>query len=331
MKYAGVVLLTILGGWGSLRSIHDRNAAVQQAQQAYQRADFARAAQLYKQAIQQFGAKDEAILLNLGHASSRAGQPVLARATYGQLLTSRSALVRSTAQQQLAVLATRKGDYAQALGLLRQALQTNPANALARYNYEVVSDYLTRRQQDPTIPPPTPADAPPSTDGQPDKSGGPSPAPQPRAGQGQPGQLDDTTQPQNPRNPAQPQPNQNGRRDPNQPSNQPGNSASGNFQPGQGAQRNVAQGSQPGNTRGLSSSPDGPAAAAGGTNSQPGTETAAPDEAQLQTQRARLQQMNLSSGQARQILEALSAAEQQYLQQLPRPATTKPDPNKPTW
>jgi tetratricopeptide (TPR) repeat protein len=330
MKHAGIMLLTLLGGLGGLRTIHDRNEAVQQAQAAYSRADFVRATQLYNKAVQELGATDEAILLNLGHASTRAGQTALARNAYGRLLTSRSAVVRSTAQQQLAVLATRKGDYAQALGLLRQALHTNPANALARYNYEVVSDYLTRRQQDPTIPPPAPAEAPPSTDGQPDKSAGPSPAPQPRAGQDRPGQLDDPNSPQDKQNPAQPQANPNGQHDPNQPSNQLGNSASGNFQPGQGEQRRVAQGSLPGNTRGFSSAPDGPEGR-GGTSSQPGTETAAPDEAQLQTQRARLQQMNLSSGQARQILEALSAAEQQYLQQLPRPATAKPDPNKPAW
>jgi tetratricopeptide (TPR) repeat protein len=330
MKYAVFFSLTLLGGWGSLSGIHDRNEAVQQAGQAYSRADYAQAAQLYRKAVQELGATDEAIILNLGHASARAGQTAVARTAYGQLLTSRSEVVRSTAQQQLAVLATRKGDYAQALGLLRQALQTNPGNALARHNYEVVSDYLTRRQQDPTIPPPAPADAPPGTDGQPDNSAGSSPTPQPRAGQDRPGQLDDPNSPQDKQNPAQSQANPNGQRNPNQPSNQLGNSASGNFQPGQGEQRRVAQGSQPGNVRGLSGAPDGPEVR-GGTSGQPGTEAAAPDEAQLQTQRARLQQMNLSSGQARQILQALSAAEQQYLQQLPRPATARPDPSKPAW
>ncbi|MBC6698928.1 tetratricopeptide repeat protein [Hymenobacter sp. BT190] len=330
MKYAGLLLVTILGGWGSLSSIHDRNEAVALAQRAYRRADFAQAAQLYNKAVQQLGATDEAILLNLGHASTRAGQTSLARAAYGQLLTSRSTEVRSAAQQQLALLATRKGDFAQALGLLRQALQTNPANAVARYNYEVVSDYLTRRQQDPTIPPPAPADASSGTNSRPERAAGQSSAPQPRAGQDQSGQLDDPERPQDRQNPAQPQRNPNGQRDPSQSSTQPGNSASGNFRPGQGMQRSVAQGSQPGNTRGLSSSAENPATA-GGTTGQPGTETATASEAQLQTQRARLQQMNLSSGQARQILEALSAAEQQYLQQLPRPATTKPDPSKPAW
>jgi hypothetical protein len=41
--------------------------------------------------------------------------------------------------------------------------------------------------------------------------------------------------------------------------------------------------------------------------------------------------MQLSPGRARQILESLGAAEQQYLQQLPRRAARKPASNKPAW
>lgn len=327
-------LLLLLGGmlvsWGGLHTINDRNQAVQRAQQAYQRAAYRQAAQLYGRAVQELGATDEAVVLNLGHASARAGQSATARAAYGRLLGSRSRLVRSVAQQQLAVLASRGGDYAQALSLLRQALQTNPTNAAARYNYEIISDYLTRRQQNPTIPPPATADAPPGTDGQPDPQPGQSRQPRPRPGQDRPGQLPDPAQLQDARNAAQPRPNQNGPRNPNQPTDQAGSVADGSFQPGPGAQRQVALGSQPGLTRGFSNQPSQDGAPAGASG-QPGTDNAALDEAQLQTQRARLQQMNLSSGQARQVLEALSAAEQQYLQQLPRRATTKPDPSKPAW
>lgn len=323
------LLLVLLGGWGSLTRIHDLNEAVRQAGQAYKAGRFAVAARLYKEAVRH-NPSDEAVLLNLGHASAQSGQAAEARATYGRLLTSRNATVRSIAQQQLAVLASRKGDYVQALGLLRQALQANAANMGARYNYEVISDYLARRQTNPDIPPPATDDSPPSTDGQPDKAPAPSQAPQPRAGQGQQGQLNDPNQPQNPNSAPQSRPDQQGRQDPNRPSDQAGSTANSNFQPGQGAERNVAQGTEPGTTRGFSNQPTGPRANAGSSR-QPGTEAAALDESQLQTQRARLQQMNLSSGQAQQVLDALSAAEQQYIQQLPRSSPGKPDPKKPAW
>jgi tetratricopeptide (TPR) repeat protein len=329
MRLLALLVLLLLSGWGGLTRIHDRNEAVQAAQRAYQRGDFGAAASLYRKAVQQLGTTDETVLLNLGHASARAGLPAEARAAYGRLLTSRTPAMRSVAQQQLAVLATARGDYAQALSLLRQALLANPANTGARYNYEVVSDYLARRQDDPGIPPPATTDNP-EADSNPDKKQDPTRQPQPREGRGQQNQLDDPTRPQDPRNAPQQRPDQRGQRDAGRPSRDAGNSADGGIRPGQGLERPMARGTEPGNTRGFSDEATGPEAP-NGSSRRTGTEAAALDEAQLQTQRTRLQQMNLSTGQARQLLEALNAAEQQYLQQLPRPSTKKPDPNKPAW
>jgi hypothetical protein len=92
----------------------------------------------------------------------------------------------------------------------------------------------------------------------------------------------------------------------------------------------VASGSKPGNVRGLSDYGRGEEAT-DGRSRRAGTEVADLDETQLQTQRARLQQMQLSTGRARQILESLGAAEQQYLQQLPRRAVRKQASDKPAW
>ncbi|SNR32848.1 hypothetical protein [Hymenobacter mucosus] len=329
MKISLVSSLLLLGLWGGLTKIHDRNLAIQQAGQAYFHHDFTSAAQAYKEATFELGASAEAVWLNLAHATAQDGRPQEARAYYGRLLSSKTPAVRSTAAQQLAVLAAGQGDYAQALALLRQALLAAPANADARYNYEVLHDFLTRRAADPHMPPP-------GTDGNPtEPTKGPSernPTRQPQAQPGtmQQGQLNDPTQPQNPQNASESRENSNGQRDPNRPSTTPGNSAAGSFQPGKGEQRNVAQGSQPGSVQGLSNEETGPEAT-GGVSRRAGTEQAAADEAQVQTQRARLQQMNLSSGQARQLLEALGAAEQQYLQQLPHQPTRKAEKGKPGW
>jgi len=315
------------GGLDRLTRIHRRNTAVQEAQAAYQRQDFVAAARTYQAAVEQYGATEEAVVLNLAHACWQAGQPALARAYYGRLLTSSTRAVRSVAQQQLALLASEQGEYAQAVRLLRQALLSSPTNAEARYNYELLRDYLARRQQSPGIPPPA---APPTT---PEKK---KPTPpqeqqqqQKEAETGQQGQRNDPTQPDDPRNAPQPRTDRNGRSDANQPGAAPGSTARGGFRPGSGTRREVATGSAPGSERGLSNDENG-LTAQQGRSRRAGTDLAT-DEAQLQTQRARLEQMSLNPAKARQLLDALSNAEQQYLQQLPRKAEKKPDSDKPAW
>ncbi|MCB2376625.1 hypothetical protein LGH70_03470 [Hymenobacter sp. BT635] len=319
-----LLLLLVLADWTSLTRIRDRNQAVEQAQQAFGRGEFARSAQFYQRAVDELGgAKDESLLLNMGHAYARAGRAQQARAAYGRLVGSRQAPMRSIARQQLAVLAAQKGEYAQAVGLLRQALLADPTNAQARYNYEVLRDYLARAPNEPRIPP---ASQPKGAD---DKKGEEkSRANQP--GQDQPGQLDDPTQAPDPRNSPAPRPAPRGQRDPSQTGTGLGNQTADNFQAGTGQQQRVAQGREPGTTRGLDMAAEDTQRNQAASR-QAGTEQASRNDTQLQTQRERLQQMNLSAGQARQLLDALRTAEEQYLQQMPHRATRKPDPKKPTW
>lgn len=330
MKIFCFLLLLLFGsadGLDRLTRIHHRNVAVRQAQAAYQRRDFTTAARAYQTAVEQYGATEEAVVLNLAHACWHAGQPALARAYYGRLLTSPTRAVRSVAQQQLALLASQRGEYAQAVRLSRQALLSSPTNAEARYNYELLRDYLARRQQSPGIPPPA---APPTA---PEKKK-PTPPQEQKQQQkeaeiGQQGQRNDPTLPDDPRNAPQPRADHNGQPDANQSGGTPGTTARGGFRPGSGTRREVATGSAPGSVRGLSSTEAGPAAQQGRSR-RAGTDLAT-DEAQLQTQRARLEQMSLSPDRARQLLDALGNAEQQYLQQLPRKTEKKPTSDKPAW
>ncbi|GGG42348.1 hypothetical protein [Hymenobacter glacieicola] len=318
---------TLLGGvlllstWGGLTRIHNRNEAIRKGAAAYARKEYAVAAAAYKTAAVTLGSREEVVWLNLAHATAQAGQPGAARGYYSRLVTSKTPNIRSVALQQLAALAAAQNDHVQAVGLLRQALVANPANQDARYNYEALRNFLSRRAAAPQAPAP-------GTDGGPQDSESASSAP--RAGTDQLGNLADPTQPQNPNSVAQSKADPNGQRDPNQPSATAGSTANQGFRPGPGQQRSVAKGSEPGSVRGLSDAESGPEAP-GGTSRRGGTEAATNAEANTQTQRARLQQMNLSPGQARQLLEALHTAEQQYLQQLPRKATTPAPKGKPGW
>ncbi|UPL50585.1 hypothetical protein [Hymenobacter sublimis] len=318
---------TLLGGmlllstWGGLTRIHDRNEAIRQGAAAYARREYAAAAAAYKTAAVTLGSREDVVWLNLAHATARAGEPGAARGYYSRLVTSKTPGIRSVALQQLAALAAAQHDYVQAVGLLRQALVANPANQDARYNYEALRAFLERRAAAPQTPPP-------GTDGSPQNS--PTPTPTPRAGTDQAGSLPDPARPQDPSSAPQPQTDPAGQRNPTQPSATPGSSVNQGFRPGAGPQRSVSRGSEPGSVRGLSDAESGPEAP-GGSSRRGGTEAATNAEANTQTQRARLQQMNLSPGQARQLLEALHTAEQQYLQQLPRKATAPAPKGKPGW
>jgi tetratricopeptide (TPR) repeat protein len=330
VKSVLLVVLVLLSGWGGLTRIRDRNAAVQEGAAAYAQQNFAAAIKAYRRAVRDLGTKDEAIVLNLAHAYTRAGRQGDAKAYYGRLLTSKTPAMRSIAQQQLAVLAVQDGEFAQAITLLRLALLADPTNAEARYNYEVLRDYLARRPNAPRIPPPANSAPAPNPEQR-------TPAPQnaaqqsgSRQGNKRRGQVDEPNLPPNSQNAPQTQPSPSGQMNRDQPSTNPGNTARGGFQPGAGPERSVARGSTPGTVRGLSDASTGEESAQG-RSSRAGTEAATLDETELQTQRARLEQMQLSPGRARQILESLGAAEQQYLQQLPRRSARKPSTDKPAW
>ena len=334
MKYLALLLLVLTGpALRLLTGIRDRNVAVADASAAYRQGDAARAADAFATALraQHQKSPDPRLVLNLAHAQVRAGQANVARNTYSRLLTGTPATLSSVARQQLAVLTAGRGELAQALGLLRQALLLDPTNAAARYDYEVLSDYLARRPNSPQI-------APPSQNGE---DGKPKPTPNQasaeknkpaeKEGADRKGEVNDDKPAPSSTTPPTRQPDANGQPDSQRPTAGPGDAAPGRRTAGTGASQPVGSGDTPGNQWGLDRNSAAPGPSANGRSNRPGTEAGTATDLQLQTQRERLQAMNLSPTQARQLLETLRAQEQQYLQQITRPAAAKPDPSKPTW
>jgi hypothetical protein len=348
MKIGLLTLLLLsaeLPGWRWLVRVREHNAAQTQALAAARRGQAAEAVYYYQQAVALAGrgGPTPALLLNLAQAQLKAGQTAAARATYGHLLPPAvPAAIGSTARQQLAVLLAQQKQVAQAVGLLKQALALNPGNAAARYNYEVLSQYLAGQQPD-KLPAPSlsPAPAPGSKKADSKKNKAPQPAgqgtapsPGEQAGTSRPGTAPTPDAPPQPgAPPATGAPQANGQPDNQRPASNPGSSAQGGFQPGSGDERPLPTGTQPGRQRGL----DGSANATGrdaptGRGQRLGTEQATDADLQLQTQRERLKAMSLTPAQAQQLLDALRASEQQYLQQRPRARQgTPPPPGTPTW
>lgn len=315
-----------------LTKVRDRNVAVVAGQTAYARGDASQAAREFEAALAAKARRvpDPRLVLNLGHAQLRAAQAGAARGTYARVLAGSPADIGSVARQQLAVLAARQGQVAQALSLSKQALIANPANAGARYNYEVLSDYLAR-QQAPDMPPSGPGGGASQQAKDQPKNPDAANSPSEKAGTDEAGELPRPQQPGPPDGRPDSQPDATGQPDPQRPGNPPGTAAKGGRSAGNDGRQPIAGGTASGPQRGLDWAGAAGTAAPNGMSRQPGSEAALPDDARLQTQRERLRAMNLSPAQARQVLEALRAQEQQYLQQLARPATTTPDPDKPTW
>ena len=334
MKYGLLGWLLLTGPfWGILTWVRERNTAVVAGAGAYVRGDAPRAAAYFSAALAARARPkpDPHLLLDLGHAQLRAGQQSAARATYARLLGPVPAPVGSAARQQLALLAVERGDAAQGLSLLRQALLLDPTNAGARYNYEVLSQYLAQSNATPKIPtpppPPKPNSAPAKEKPADKKAGGSSPNPAEKPGTDRSGEVSDPdaagSQPPQSR-PGAPNPAS----DPSSDA-APGSNGFNGPVPGNGTSQPVASGNTPGSQRGLDRA--GASGPGGASGKGPGGAAAAPIDQMLQTQRERLEAMNLTPAQARQLLETMRAQERQYLQQLPSPAKKKPEPGKPTW
>ena len=326
-----------LPGWHWLTRVRDYNATQAQGQAAARAGHPLEAAYLLRQATELAGRGGPAptLLLDLAQAQAQAGQLAEARATYARLLgPAVPATLGSTARQQLAVLLARQGQVAQALGFLRQALTLNPANAAARYNFELLTQYLGGQQ--PAHPPtPPPAGGSPPPPARPDSSasakGGSAPQPSAKAGGNKPGEAATPGAPPPGGSTQAPQPSASGQPDKQRPTPNAGSNAKGGFRPGAGDSQPLASGREPGTQHGLAAGTAGPNAA-GGRGSGPGQDAATNADLTLQTQRERLKAMSLTPAQAEQVLDALRESEQQYLQQQPRQRQgAAPVPGQPTW
>lgn len=342
-----LLLSSGLPGWRWLVHVREHNAAQTQAQAATRRGQAAESVFFYQQALALAGRGSPAptLLLNLAHAQVRAGQLAAARATYGRLLgPGVPATIGSTARQQLAALLAGQRQVAQAVNLLKQALLLNPANAPARYNYELLSQYLAGQRAEPLPPPPTLGPPPSATSSPPQKQPAPpqptdqghAPSPGEQAGNDRPGTAPAPHAPGQPQlapTSPSPTPSPTGQPDNQRPTTASGVNANGGFRPGSGPAQPLPTGAQPGRQRGLDTRATATGRAAPtGRGQRPGTDAATDADLQLQTQRERLKAMNLTPAQAQQLLEALRASEQQYLQQRPRARQgTPPAPGTPTW
>lgn len=312
-----ILLISFLSG--GLRTISRINEYAQEAAHAYRRQDYIRAIAAYEYLLNDLEVNDDQLRLNLAHAYYKASLTEQAQEAYRLLADHPTSHLRAVVHLQLGNIAARQQKYKQALSLYRQALIAEPASETARYNYELLKKYLElhpeKAEQAPPeeLPPPAPQDSlqvPPPTN---------------EHLEPQPGKKEDAqgseTQETDKQEPADTPTDQQQPEGGSQPQDSAGNESGDNS-------REEASGTAPGDTKGQSLED---AALSGQSPLRSSSENATNQDQRAQTQRNRLQEMNMSPEKAKLLLDAMRNAELQYIQQLPKKSARKPDPSKPDW
>ncbi len=136
-----ILLLSILVLTGS--ALND----ARKANEAFQQGDFERAAQLYRQAIEQ-NPDDARLYFNLGNALAQAGQTEEAIQAFSQFRErSEEPEKQSMADYNTGRTLADMESYDEAIQHFRNALRNNPGDADARHNYELAKQLKAQQVQ----------------------------------------------------------------------------------------------------------------------------------------------------------------------------------------
>lgn len=284
---------------GGIKTISRLNQYSAEAAEAYREQNYVKAITAYEYILNNLEIKDDQLRLNLAHSYFRANLLTQAQEQYTLLTDHPSNHITAVVHLQLGNIAAKNKKYKKALGLFKRALLAEPANEAARYNYELIKKYLLLY--------PEKAETEPEND-----EATPESTPSPADDVLQPKQKQDT-QGSNEAETDINQPNSQGRKEKN---------------PAEEKEREQNSGNAGGNTEGQNNegdpNPEQP-------QQQASSENLSEEDTRARTQRERLRQANLSPEKAKLLLDAMRHSELQYIQQLPKKATKKPEKGKPDW
>ncbi len=319
--FTAILLISFLAGGLRTISLINENADVAKA--AYLRGDYMEAVAAYEYLLSDLEVRDDQMRLNLGHAYFRLGEMRKAQQQYTLLANHATRHIRTIALLQLGAVAAHNQKYKQALSYFRQTLVLEPGNEAARYNYELLKKLLENRpdlanadEDEPDLPLDT--ETPQEQSGQRKHSDeeARSPRQKPDSEGDQEAEVDS------------PERDEDGEQEEPGAGQEPNQQAGGTGDKPENQQRQEISGTNPGDTQGMN--PDN-AFDPNRSERSRSNESLTEGEQRAQTRNNRLQQLNINPEKARLMLDAMRSAEQQYIQQLPKKATRKPDPSKPNW
>ncbi|MFT4834626.1 MAG: Ca-activated chloride channel family protein [Marinoscillum sp.] len=127
--------------------IAKHNSLKKEAEKAFLKKDFAKAAQTYSELYDSLNVQDPSIGLNLAHSYFAMGDTANAQRYYQGVASGNDKISKSVAYQQLGVIAKNPKTLKESLQYLKSSLKANPMNEEARYNYELVKKLLNEQQQ----------------------------------------------------------------------------------------------------------------------------------------------------------------------------------------
>jgi len=147
MKVASMLLIALATMAIDPVKIGKINTLKKEARDAYLKGNFKTAINKYRYLIDSLNVQEDEVTLNLAHAYFLAKDTANAISNYQTATASSNNSIRSKAQNQLGVLANRKGNLEQALTHLKEAIKSDPTNTEARYNYEMVKKKLEEKKK----------------------------------------------------------------------------------------------------------------------------------------------------------------------------------------
>jgi tetratricopeptide (TPR) repeat protein len=275
-----------------------KNRYKKEAEAAFEKGDFAAAAQAYRYLIDSLKSGEGEAKLNLAHCYRMLNDAEQATSLYQKLTSEPDSYIRSVANQQLGVGMAAQKKYEEALELFKEALKADPRNEEARYNYELVKKLMEEQQQNQQD----------KDDQQQDKE-------QEQDQQQQEQQDQQQDQQENQQEQGEQDQQQQDQQEQDQ-QEQEQQEKDQQEQKEQEQQQKKEEEKKDGEQK----------------DAQPQEQNEQQKKEDMQNMRnQRLEEMNISEEKAKMILEALRNQEIQYYQQLKKQPKSKKDPNKPDW
>lgn len=167
LYYFLVYVITYLFSGMPLDQVSRYNRLAQEADDAFRKGDYELALIRYRFLAYNLDVPDANVQLNLAACYLMGQDTTQAISLYQKFSQARNPALRALACGQLGALALRSQAYETAVSYLKQALQANPANETARYNYELA---LKTMPPEADLPPEEPEPAQPPEPDQPQAS-----------------------------------------------------------------------------------------------------------------------------------------------------------------